>query len=148
MFKYWWQKITNTREIDPSIKVLIIEDNHVDARMFEKAVNICGFTSLVAWDGRSGIEMARNYTPHLIILDYQLPDMNGADVLKVLHCKKETPIEPVMVLSVLDSSDVIIKSFENGADQYFKKPIDLKTLVGQINTMVYRPNIVRDGNGL
>ena len=148
MFKYWWQKITNTRKIDPSVKVLIIEDNHVDARMFEKAVNICGFTSLVAWDGRSGIEMARNYSPRLIILDYQLPDMNGADVLRGLRCKKETAAESVMVLSILDSSEVIIKSFENGADQYFKKPIDLKTLVGQINTMVYRSNIVRDDNGI
>jgi DNA-binding response OmpR family regulator len=136
MFKYWWQKITNTREIDPSVKVLIIEDNHVDARMFERAVDICGFTSLVAYDGRSGIEMAQNYAPRLIILDYQLPDMNGVQVLKGLRCKKETAKEPVMVLSVLDNSDVIINSFENGADQYFKKPIDLKTLVRQITLMI------------
>ena len=75
----------NTREIDPSIKVLIIEDNHVDARMFEKAVDICGFISLVAYDGRSEIEKAQNHAPRLIILDYQLPDMNGAEVLKGLR---------------------------------------------------------------
>jgi len=136
MFKYWWQKMANTRKIDPSVKVLIIEDNQVDARMFEKAVHICGFTSLIAWDGQSGIEMAQNHTPRLIILDYQLPDMNGDQVLKWLRCKKETAKEAVMVLSILDNSDVIIKSFENGADQYFKKPIDLKTLVRQITLMV------------
>lgn len=128
----------NTREIDPSIKVLIIEDNHVDARMFEKAVDICGFISLVAYDGRSEIEMAQNHAPRLIILDYQLPDMNGAEVLKGLRCKTETAEEQVIVISVLESSDVIINSFENGADQYFKKPIDLKTLVRQITLMVHK----------
>jgi len=138
MFKYWWQKLTNTRKIDPSVKILIIEDNHVDAKMFEKAVDICGFTSLVAYDGHSGIDLAQNHMPRLIILDYQLPDMNGAQVLKMLRSKKETATEPVMVLSVLDNSDVIINSFENGADQYFKKPIDLKTLVKQIDLMVHK----------
>ena len=136
MLRYWWQKITNTRKIDPSVKVLIIEDNQVDARMFEKAVDICGFSPLIACDGKSGIVLAQEHKPNLVILDYGLPDINGAEVLKQLRSKKETSVEPVLVLSVLDGSDVVINSFMNGADQYFQKPIDLNFLVKEIKRLV------------
>lgn len=140
MLRYWWEKITNTRKFDPSVKILIIEDNPVDAKLFEKAVDICGFSSLVAYDGKMGIEMAWAYRPSLVILDYKLPDMNGAQVLEYLRANKETSAESVLVLSVLDSSDVVINSFMNGADQYFQKPVDLNLLVKEIRQLIHRPH--------
>ena len=136
MFKHWLQMMTNSRKIDPSVKVLIIEDSPIDSKMIQRAVSICGFGSLVAYDGRSGIEMAIAHNPKLIILDYGLPDLDGAEVLKQLRSKKETFLEPVLVLTVLDSSEVILNSFGNGADQYFKKTISINELVNHINLMV------------
>lgn len=132
MFTYWWQKITKTRKIDLSTIVLIIEDNPVDVKLFEKAVDICGFVSLVAMTGALGIKIAQENRPNLIILDYRLPDMTGADVLKALRHRRE----PVMVLSIVDSGEAVIRSFEEGADQYFAKPLDTSTLVKQIKLMI------------
>lgn len=133
---YWWEKWTKTRKIDVGVCVLIIEDNPVDVKLFERAVDIAGYISLVATTGRLGIKIAQESTPALIILDYGLPDMTGAEVLKALKGHKKTSRGPVMVLSILDSGEAVIRSFENGADQYFPKPIDTPTLVRQIKAMV------------
>ena len=104
MFKQWLQKLRQPKVSNPSIKVLIIEDSRVDAEMIKKAVDVCGFTSLVAYDGKTGIEMARQHRPNLIILDYHLPDTDGGQVLKDLRSHVETFSEAVMILTVLKAS--------------------------------------------
>ena len=86
MLREWFQSFWQPKKAEPSpIKVLIIEDSRVDAEMIKKAVAVCGFNSLVAYDGKTGIEMAREHKPDLIILDYHLPDTNGGQVLEKLR---------------------------------------------------------------
>jgi len=141
MFKHWFQKLLRPKENGLSaVKVLIIEDSRVDAEMINKAVEACGFTSLIAYDGKTGLEMARMHKPDLIILDYHLPDTNGGQVLKELRASKETSSETVMVLTVLDQPGVVVDSFAQGADQYFKKPISVSLLAKQIQVMLRHPH--------
>ncbi len=141
MFKQWLQKLRQPKKVsNPSIKVLIIEDSRVDAEMIKKAVDVCGFTSLVAYDGKTGVEMATVNKPNLIILDYHLPDTNGGQVLKELRSNKETSSEAVMVLSILDQPGVVVDSFTQGADQYFTKPISTSLLAEQIQAMIRHPH--------
>jgi len=137
MFIKWLKEMWRVKDgDDSSIKVLIIEDNLVDVKMAKKAVSVCGFSSLVAYDGRSGIEMAKKHNPSLIILDYGLPDINGGQVLKELRKIKETSSEVVMVLTILNTSGVVVDSFLQGADQYFTKSISISLLARQIKFMV------------
>jgi DNA-binding response OmpR family regulator len=110
--------------------------------MIKKAVDVCGFTSLVAYDGKTGVEMATVNKPNLIILDYHLPDTNGGQVLKELRSNKETSSEAVMVLSILDQPGVVVDSFTQGADQYFTKPISTSLLAEQIQAMIRHPHEV------
>jgi two-component system KDP operon response regulator KdpE len=141
VFKQWLQKLRQPKKVsNPSIKVLIIEDSRVDAEMIKKAVDVCGFTSLVAYDGKTGVEMATVNKPNLIILDYHLPDTNGGQVLKELRSNKETSSEAVMVLSILDQPGVVVDSFTQGADQYFTKPISTSLLAEQIQAMIRHPH--------
>jgi len=141
VFKQWLQKLRQPKKVsNPSIKVLIIEDSRIDAEMIKKAVDVCGFTSLVAYDGKTGVEMATVNKPNLIILDYHLPDTNGGQVLKELRSNKETSSEAVMVLSILDQPGVVVDSFTQGADQYFTKPISTSLLAEQIQAMIRHPH--------
>jgi len=141
MFKEWLLKLwPSPKNETSSIKILIIEDNRVDAEMIKKAVKVCGFNSLIARDGKTGFEMAQKHSPHLIILDYHLPDTNGGQVLKKLRSKKETSSQTVMVLSALNLPGIIMDSFTNGADQYFTKPISVSLLAQQIQTMLRYPH--------
>ena len=141
MLSLWLRKLWpfNNKKV-PSIKVLIIEDSPVDAKMIKKAVDACGLSSLVAYDGKTGIEMARTYKPDLVILDYHLPDINGGQVLEELRLNKETASETVMVLTVLNQPGVILDSFMHGADQYFTKPVSVSLLAKQIQVMLRHPH--------
>ncbi len=141
MLRQWLQKFWPSKKNDvSSVKILIIEDNLVDARMIKKAVDLCGFSALIAYDGKNGIAMAQAHKPDLIILDYRLPDMNGGEVLEALRSTKETSTETVMVLTVFDTSEVVIDSFIHGADQYFTKPISVASLAKQIKAMLRQPH--------
>ncbi|MCX5681966.1 MAG: response regulator [Candidatus Omnitrophica bacterium] len=141
MFKRWLQKLSKSKKSDaPLIKILIIEDSPVDAKMIERAVDVCGFSSFVANDGKTGIEMAKMHKPNLIILDYHLPDIDGGQVLEALRSTQETSSETVMVLTVLNTSAVVLDSFMHGADQYFTKPISVSLLAKQIQIMLRYPH--------
>jgi CheY-like chemotaxis protein len=141
MFKQWLEKLLVSKKQEPPvIKILIIEDSVVDAKMIKKAVDLCGCIPLVAYDGRTGIDMARAHKPDLIILDYHLPDTNGGKVLEELRSTRETSLETVMVLTVLNQPGVILDSFTHGADQYFTKPISVSLLAKQIQVMLRHPH--------
>ena len=143
MLREWFQSFWQPKKAEPSpIKVLIIEDSRVDAEMIKKAVAVCGFNSLVAYDGKTGIEMAREHKPDLIILDYHLPDTNGGKVLEALRLGEGTCAETVMVLTVLNNPGVVMDSFANGADQYFTKPISISLLAKEIRLMLHHPHQV------
>jgi len=144
MFKQWFQSLWRPKKQGPSpIKVLIIDDNRLDAEMIKKAVAVCGFNSLVAYNGKTGIEMAREHRPNLIILDYHLPDTNGGQVLEAIRSHKETSSEAVMVLTVLNQPGVVMDSFAHGADQYFTKPISISLLAKEILLMLHHPHQVQ-----
>ena len=147
VFKQWLQRLWSPKiSGDPSIKVLIIEDSRVDAELIKKAVDVCGYSSLVAYDGKTGVEMAQKHKPNLIVLDYHLPDINGGQVLKKLRSNKETYSEVVMVLTVLKHPGIVIDSMAQGADQYFTKPISVSLLAKEIKGMIRYSQVGLDGN--
>ena len=117
------------------IKVLVIDDAEVDRHMTCAAVEQGGYTSLNAVDGKSGFEMAREQKPALIILDYNLPDVNGPDLCRSLKAQEDTREIPVLYLTGKTDPKSIINCYEQG-ENYLAKPISAKLLIKQIDSIL------------
>jgi CheY-like chemotaxis protein len=102
-------------------KILLIEDEVLILRMYEKIFSYEGFTVITAENGIDGIEKAKVNKPSLILLDIMMPKMDGLRVLELLKQEPLTQNIPVVILTNL-SSDVVIKdAFAKGAAGYLVK---------------------------
>ena len=115
------------------IKILVIEDTEVDQRVACAAIERGGYTALKANNGKSGFEMAKIEKPQMIILDYNLPDIKGPEVCKLLKAHIDTTHIPVLFLTSLTGPDNIINCFEQG-ENYLSKPISVNLLLKHIDS--------------
>ena len=115
------------------IKILVIDDNEIDQKVACAAIERGGYSTLKAYDGKSGLAIAQSKLPDLIILDYNLPDVNGPEVCKILKADQSTRGIPVLFLTSMTSPGSIIDCYEQGGENYLAKPINPKFLLKQIN---------------
>jgi len=112
--------------------VLIIEDNEQNFYLIEFLLEKNGFTVIGARNGREGIQMARTHKPSAILLDIQLPEMDGYAVAAELKTHDETkgiPIIAVTSYAMMGDRERILGS---GATGYIEKPINPETFVEEI----------------
>jgi CheY-like chemotaxis protein len=83
--------------------------------------------------GGLGIELARQHSPNLILLDLHLPDMPGQEVLRLLQSYPETRLVPVVVLSADATKTKIARLMESGAFAYLTKPLDVADFLAVID---------------
>jgi two-component system, cell cycle response regulator DivK len=112
--------------------VLVIEDNEQNLYLMRFLLEKHGFTVEEATDGERGMEMARKLKPHLILLDIQLPKMDGYAVARELRKNSDlagTPIVAVTSYAMAGDRERVLAA---GADGYIEKPIDPERFVDQI----------------
>ncbi len=124
---------------------LIVEDDQVDRQMLDRAVHRSGIDVVLAVveDGRSSLRYLDDaeVMPALIMLDLNLPDIPGTDVLAEIRENSRTVSIPVLVLSGNTDQKLIDQAYRNGANAYFAKPDtpdELVTLVAQIHQHWHR----------
>jgi two-component system cell cycle response regulator CtrA len=118
------------------MRVLLVEDDLAMARSIEMMLNGEGFNVYATDMGEEGLDLGKIYDYDIIVLDLNLPDMHGYDVLKKLRSAKiETPI---LILSGMSESDDKVKGLVFGADDYLTKPFDKSELVARIHAVVRR----------
>jgi len=118
------------------MRVLLVEDDLAMARSIEMMLSGEGFNVYATDLGEEGLDLGKIYDYDIIVLDLNLPDMHGYDVLKKLrNAKIETPI---LILSGMSESDDKVKGLVFGADDYLTKPFDKSELVARINAVVRR----------
>lgn len=100
---------------------LVIEDSPTQAIEIVAALKAQGFDVLTAQDGVSGLEVAYQHHPVLIVLDVHLPEMNGYQVCRRLKRNPETASIPVIMLTSVDSSAATLAGIEAGANDYIAK---------------------------
>ncbi len=118
------------------MRVLLIEDDASTAQSIEMMLKNANLNVYTTDLGEEGIDLARFYDYDLILLDLNLPDMTGYDVLKKLRVLKVNT--PILILSGLDEAENKIKGFGFGADDYLTKPFNREELVARIHAIVRR----------
>ena len=115
-------------------KVLIIDDT-ADIRMIiAETLNLFGFEALTAEDGLSGIKMAEEHHPDLVICDITMPNLDGYGTLKAMRERDSTAGIPFIFLSGATEKSDVRRGMELGADDYLTKPFSHKELMAAVNT--------------
>jgi two-component system KDP operon response regulator KdpE len=113
--------------------ILIIDDEVQIRRLLEITLSANGYKITEASTGREGLTMAATGQPVLIILDLGLPDTDGIDLLKKL---REWYLKPIIILSVRNSEEDIVKALDNGANDYLTKPFRTGELLARIRVAI------------
>ena len=118
------------------MRVLLIEDEPTTARAIELMLTTEGFNVYSTDLGEEGLDLGKLYDYDIILLDLNLPDMHGYDVLKKLRVAKVQT--PVLILSGISEMDSKVRSFGFGADDYVTKPFEPRELVARIRSVLRR----------
>src|SRR6185503_2409286 len=101
--------------------VLAIDDSAEIRLIIQETLNFFGFKTLIAEDGQTGIKMAQEHLPDLIICDINMPKLDGYDTLKAMREQESTAMIPFMFLSGATDRVTVRKGMELGADDYLTK---------------------------
>lgn len=118
------------------MRVLLIEDEPSTAKAIEMMLAAGGFTVYTTASGEEGFDLGKLYDYEIILLDLNLPDLHGYDVLKQLRAAKVQT--PVLVLSGISEMETKVRSFGFGADDYVTKPFHRAELIARIHAVVRR----------
>ena len=118
------------------MRVLLIEDDAAVARSVELILKSEGFNIYTTDLGEEGVNLGKVYEQDIILLDLNLPDMNGLDVVRMLRAAKVAT--PIMILSGSAEIETKVKSLGVGADDYLTKPFHRQELIARIHAVVRR----------
>ncbi len=119
-----------------NINILIVEDEQRLAEILKRQLEDSGYTAEIASDGYVGKHMVEKNRYNLIILDINLPLMNGYDLCKEI--RKTNHDIPIIMLTALGTTDNKVTGLESGADDYILKPFDLRELLARVNVCLRR----------
>jgi two-component system, cell cycle response regulator DivK len=115
---------------------LIIEDNLDNMVLISRLLEKAGFRTIQAMTGAGGFEMALLKRPDFIILDIQLPDMNGMEVLQKIRSSEIGSSIPVIAMTSYAMAGDRERLLSAGCDGYIEKPIDPLRVISQIRTLI------------
>jgi two-component system cell cycle response regulator DivK len=112
--------------------ILIVEDSTLNRKLVETVLRPRGYRLLTAEDGREGVEIAIRERPDLILMDMQMPKISGYDATSILKAQPETAYIPIVALTAHVMEDERERALAAGCDGYITKPIDTRSLPGQV----------------
>jgi len=126
--------MTKTTEKSKST-ILIVDDDKDIVQTVKGNLELDGYEVLCAFDGRSGLDMAKKYRPDLIILDLNLPDIDGIKACQIIRREFDFPI---IMLTARDGTSDMVLGLEYGADDYIVKPFNFLELSARIKAVLKR----------
>ncbi|HCM43164.1 MAG TPA: hypothetical protein DIS66_07640 [Candidatus Omnitrophica bacterium] len=111
-------------------KLLVVDDEEEICDFLKSFFEDRQFTVETAHSGVQAIEKARKFGPHVILLDIQMPEMDGLKALKIL--KEENPKVKVIMVTAVETQEKIEESMRLGADNYITKPLSLEYLENDV----------------
>jgi len=117
-----------------SKKVLIVEDNELNMKLFTDLLEAHGVETVETRDGRNAEELVREHKPDLILMDIQLPEISGLDVTKKLKADEELKDIPVIAVTAFAMKGDEQKIREGGCEDYISKPISVSRFLEVIDS--------------
>ena len=117
------------------MKILVVDDDLDLADVISFTLRRAGFEILLAYDGRAALDRWQSESPDLIILDINLPKLDGTKVCQQIRQQSDTPI---IMLTVRSNEDDIVRGLEIGADDYIVKPFSPRQLVARVEAVLRR----------
>ena len=118
--------------------VLIVEDNVKNLKLVRDVLQFHGYVTLEAESGEAGIDLARAQHPALILMDVQLPGMDGRAAMKVLKADPSTQYIPIIALTAFAMKGDQESLLAEGFDGYLSKPVNIKELPKVVESHVRR----------
>ena len=112
--------------------ILIVEDNEKNMKLVRDILNAKGYETMEAGTAEEGIEMAARRVPDLVLMDIQLPGMNGMEALKVLRSNPATEKVPVVAITASVMTQDRKQIMDTGFDGFIEKPINLKEFLAAV----------------
>jgi DNA-binding response OmpR family regulator len=125
---------------ETSMEVLIVDDERHMRDFLEIGLAQAGFRTRTAADGPAALSELSARVPHLVVLDFMLPKIDGIALLPLIRRATEVPI---LMLSAKHDVATRVAGLEAGADDYLAKPFEFVELVARVQTLLRRPNLAR-----
>ena len=113
----------------PGERVLIVEDNEKNMKLFRDVLQATGYSTLEATSGEEAVELSLSQAPALVLMDVQLPGIDGVGALERLRQNERTASIPVLALTAQAMSGDRERFLEAGFDGYLAKPVDVRELI-------------------
>lgn len=133
----WFEPESGRLAIDARKRtVLVVEDDDNSLFVLKRILGEMGYRVLQAWDGRQAIEVAETETPDLMLLDVQLPGLNGLGVIRRLRENKGLESLPIVIMTAYDPEKCRGIAIAAGCDDFLLKPIDFDRLEAVLDYFV------------
>ena len=116
--------------------ILVAEDDPVTRRFVVSLLEESGYEVLVAEDGESALATALRDQPDLLVSDLVMPYRDGYEVLRAIRADERLKHLPVLILSMRDREDDIVRGFEQGADEYVVKPFNAREFLARVRKLL------------
>ena len=113
-------------------RILVVEDNPKNLKLVRDVLTYCGYEVIEATTGEDGVRLAGEVEPDLILMDLQLPGIDGAEALRRIRVGDANPHVPVVAVTAFAMNDDRDRAFESGFNGYVEKPISVRGLPQQV----------------
>jgi two-component system, cell cycle response regulator DivK len=118
------------------VTVLVVEDNPLNLKLMRDALGHAGYRVVEAPDAERGIALARSEQPDLILMDVQLPGLDGVEALRHLRADASTAAIPVVAVTAFAMRDDGPRFRAAGFDGYLEKPVNVRELPAQVEELI------------
>lgn len=112
-------------------RILVVEDNPKNLKLMRDVLTHFGYEVIEATSGEDGVRLAHERSPDLILMDMQLPGIDGAEALRQIRVSENGKV-PVVAVTAFAMNDDRTRAFESGFDGYLEKPISVRALPQQV----------------
>ena len=118
----------------PAETVLIVEDNEKSMKLFRDVLEVKGYRTLEATTGARAVELATRHLPDVVLMDVQLPDVDGVEALRRIRTNARTASLPVVAVTAQAMDGDRDRFLRAGFDAYLSKPVDIAELLDVVKT--------------